>query len=425
MTPEMIGALLSTSLYCSTDTEAVCRQVVEALSSVYNGTGNPDALNTANVRGRQRPSMTMLNLYENSCMRARTVANPHRLFGAGKSLDMQFTLCQHAIKRREPLLVQNASEHPDFKDHPVTRLRLRRYLGVPIWNSEGQPVGTLCLMDDRVEAPLGEADIQFLSLLAMRIGSELEREQITQARIAEKERYATQLERTAEERSSFVSMVIHDLRQPLTAMMTELYMLRTEQNESTRAIQVSALEERVRALSGQLDELLVYNTIEAGKVDLTLDAVDTTGLIESCVSHLTSRIDGRVAVHMISDPNMPPVITDASKLRHIVMNVAGNALKYTQEGCVTIQTRYLPPDGWIFEVTDTGCGFEPGQKISAASSLSAANSASSGTGLGLSIATRLCSSLKGSVSISSRPGVGTSVQITFPTILREDTCSAK
>src|SRR5262249_18009571 len=151
------------------------------------------------------------------------------------SLNLQRTLCQFALRSMSPLLVQNAREHPDFCRHIVVRLKLRRYLGVPISSSTCNMVGALCFLDERTEEKLGEDDIKFVPLLAMRVRAELERERMIEARIAEQRAHTQRLEalnrrlqETAEEKRRFVSMVIHDLRHPLTTLRTSLYLLRIE-----------------------------------------------------------------------------------------------------------------------------------------------------------------------------------------------------
>jgi signal transduction histidine kinase len=98
----------------------------------------------------------------------------------------------------------------------------------------GTVAGTLCFLDDHTEPLFEKEDIHFLSLLAMRLGAEIERERTVQARLSEQQAYAATLKETAKQQRQFVSMIIHDLRHPLTAMRTSLYLLRIESDYNQR-----------------------------------------------------------------------------------------------------------------------------------------------------------------------------------------------
>ena len=108
--------------------------------------------------------------------------------------------------------------------------------------------------------------------------AELERERLIEARVQEQRVHVERLadlnrllEETAEEKRRFVSMVLHDLRHPLTTLRTSLYLLRIEPDEQQRLSHLSALENRTKALSGLLDELVLYDPIEAGQPTLKMN----------------------------------------------------------------------------------------------------------------------------------------------------------
>ncbi len=276
MTPQMIETLHRISLLYALEPEAVFQQIAGAVADLYGAPGSS--------------TMAMVNLVDGSCMKFRAVVNPHRIFRRISTLDVDQTLCQAALISNAPLLIQNAAEHPDFCHHAVVGLKLRRYLGVPVCSPDGATIGTLCFLDDRTDELLCDDDIQFLSLLAMRVGAELERERLIEARISEHREHAKQLEETALEKRRFVSMVIHDLRHPLTSMRTYLYLLRTEQNADNLAAHLDAVENRTRALSTLLDELIEYDQIEAGKPMLKIEKIDLSSLIRTCRVRLAASV---------------------------------------------------------------------------------------------------------------------------------------
>ncbi len=414
MTPGMLEALIHTSLFYSADPEQVCSRVVEAVAAYYGSISN-----SASQPGR--PPMVMLNLLEGSCVRARTVANRHRFFMRGNQLDLQHTLCKFALSSGKPLLIQNAAEHPDFRNHPVVRLKLRRYLGVPLWSTEGEAIGTLCLMDDRVEDLLGDDDVQFFSLLAMRVSNELEREKSIVARLTEQQRYAHRLEKTAEEKRNFVAMVIHDLRQPLTAMLTELYLVQRSSDAGAISTHLNAIDERANMLARLLDELMLYDQVEAGKSHFSVEAINIGSFLKECVAAAASPMaNTEVDLILEHDPVLPPVITDATKLRHVVMNLLGNAIKYTQVGSITVRSKRTEANSWVLEVIDTGIGITDAEIPYACEPYYTGGGTASGAGLGLAIAQRLCTALHGVLSISSQAGSGASFRVELPIIMLED-----
>jgi len=402
MSPQMVEALHQISILYALEPEQVFKQIVDAIADIYGGSSSS--------------TMAMVNLVDGPCLKFRVVVNPYRIFRRKSKLDVDQTLCQFALKSNAPLLIQDAALHPEFRHHAVVRLKLRRYLGVPICNPDGATIGTLCFLDDKTDVLLGNDDIQFLSLLAMRVGAELERERLIDARVSEHREHARQLEETAQEKRRFVSMVIHDLRHPLTAMRTHLYLLRTEQNHDEHAANVAALENRVRALASLLDELIEYDQIEAGRPMLKIEKVDLRSVILACV-HEIGDVNEYQPIEVIHDidPNLGTATTDARKLRHIVANLVANALKFTSQGCVVVRACIISSECWRLEVQDTGIGMnETEQRRAFEAYYCGESKEKTGVGLGLAIAHRLSSALGAELSCSSSPGNGATFRVDFP-----------
>lgn len=411
MTPEMLETLYRISLLHAPEPDTVFREIAEAVSAQYGGT------------------MAMVNVMEGNCIRFHTVINPHRIFDRLRTTvnpqEMQITLCDGPIRHRRPLLIQNAQEHPEFCHHIVVRLKLRRYLGVPICNPSGDAVGTLCFLDDRIEEPLYDEDIRFLSLLAMRVSAELERERMIEARVAEQRAHAERLAdmnrrllETAEERRHFVSMVIHDLRHPLTTFRTCLSLLRIETSKKQRNAHLDMLDRRTRALSALLDELVVYDRIEAGYPLLTVNEIDLATHIRECIEEatdLTSELERGVPIHFECAPDLGVAHLDGGKLRHILLNLLANALKFTPEGHITVRARLENADQWRLEVEDTGIGMSlEAQARAFEEYFTGAEVSSSGVGLGLAITRRLCAVLNAQITLESTPGTGTCFRLLLP-----------
>lgn len=422
MKPEMLEALYQISLLTSPDPEIVFRQILEVMAGLYGNT------------------MAMINVVEDDCLRCRALVNPHRAFQEGGSLNIQRTLCRFPLASTRPLLIQNARVDPDFRRHIVVALKLNRYLGVPICAPTGNVVGTLCLMDNRTEELLDEEDIRFLSLLAMRVSAELERAALLEQRVALLEERNTQLDRMAqeqrviaqqladlntqmraqaEEKRHFVNMVIHDLRHPLTSIRTTLSLLALERHKKQRMADLRTLENRTRALNTLLDELVLYDRIEHGRSLLCIEPIDLATFLPACVEEITGDAEDRaVPVRCEIAADLGDVALDRSKLRHILLNLISNALKFTQEGCVTVRARPENAAQWRLEVEDTGTGMTSTVRERAFEEyFSGAGGEHSGIGLGLAIAHRLATALEAKMTLRSLPGQGTLFQLIFPRCL--------
>lgn len=302
---------------------------------------------------------------------------------------------------------------------------MRRYVGVPICNPNGETIGTVCFLDDRVEESITQEDERFLSLLAMRVSAEMERERITQSRIEESREQAKHLARLnqslaahAEEKRRFVSMVIHDLRHPLTTLRMVLHLLRTEEDPQERGYYLDMLDNRVFALATSLDELVTYDQIEAGKVQIRAEQVELEPLIRDCFGLFAQVPATAASLYCEIDSEIGVVLTDPMKVRHILLNLLANAVKYTPEGSITVRAYSEGSDFWVLEVDDTGIGIRQQLQTKVfeefVTDAEPCTTAPPGGGLGLSIVRQLCDVLNAEILMHSTPGVGTCFQIRFP-----------
>lgn len=408
MTPRMQEILHEISVLTDPDPNVIFQRITQAVGDYYAG------------------SMVMINLFEGDCLQFRMTINPHPVVESLTSIPVEGTYCQRTMAAKRPLLIQNATQSEQFCQNPMVQLNLIRYLGTPVLNMEGVALGTLCMLDGRAEEILHEADVRFLSVLAMRVSAELQRERLTLARIEEhrlaaerNDALVAQLQVNAEEKRRFVSMVIHDLRHPLATIQTILYLLRDEEIPEERVSLVDTLENRTRALSTLLDGLTECHKIEAGQLPLYIRSVDIERHLQDCITNFAPDLrESAIECRWEIDPELGSVMTDGDKLTHIILNLLSNALKFTLEGCIVVRGLAAGPDTWTLEVEDTGIGipaedqervFEEFYRAPAAD-----HSLRPGSGLGLAIVKRLCDILQGRIEIESEYGKGTRFRITFP-----------
>jgi signal transduction histidine kinase len=408
MTPRMQEILYEISVLNSPDPNLIFERIAQAVSDYYCG------------------AMAMINLTVDGCLQFRALINPHRIIRRLSTKSVEGTFCLLTLESRGPTLIQDAALREDLVGHPAIHFKLTRYLGVPVISSEGQALGTLCFLDGRSHETLQEADIQFMSLLAMRVSAEVERERIVLARVAEHrlavertESLVAQLQANAEEKRRFVSMVIHDLRHPLATMQTILYLLRAEDDPSERELYLDTLENRAQALAGLLDGLNQCHQIEAGRLPLQVRTIDLSTHLHQCVKTFAPDLAGfPVQCYCELHPNLGTVLTDGDKLTHIVLNLLSNALKFTQEGHIKVRAYPAETEEWNLEVEDTGIGIPAEDQERIFEEFyrrpSANHSLRPGSGLGLAIVKRLCDTMDGRITIESEYGKGTLFRITFP-----------
>jgi signal transduction histidine kinase/CheY-like chemotaxis protein/HPt (histidine-containing phosphotransfer) domain-containing protein len=224
-----------------------------------------------------------------------------------------------------------------------------------------------------------------------------------------------QAEAATRAKSNFLATMSHEIRTPMNGVMSmaemlELTPLNGEQHRMARVIRESA-----QALLTVINDILDFSKIEAGKLDIEqvdFSLADTVGGVGEL---LASRADEKMLELVVDlDPQLADRrVGDPTRLRQVLLNLGGNAVKFTHDGAVTLAVLPAPgdmPDGLRFEVRDTGIGLTPEQMQRLFRPFEQADSSTArkygGTGLGLSICRRLCEMMGGRIGVDSRHGRG-------------------
>jgi signal transduction histidine kinase len=280
---------------------------------------------------------------------------------------------------------------------------------VPI-RSRNRDLGAIALVSADDGRRFTEQDLALAEDIATRAGLA-----VLNAQLYEEAREANKT------KSDFLAVVSHDLRTPLTAIIGYVDLMEMgvpdplpeASRERLQRIRTSATHLRYL-----LNELLIFARLDAGREELRLRDVDLREIARETAAVVEPLANERELQFRLDLPETSiPLRTDPDKVRQVLLNLAGNAVKYTQRGEVHVQVE-MAGGGATIRVRDTGVGiarehltriFEPFWQVD-----SSRRGRDGGTGLGLSVVRRLVQLLDGTISVESAVGVGSTFTVTLP-----------
>ncbi|MEA3086099.1 MAG: two-component system, NarL family, sensor histidine kinase EvgS [Paraburkholderia sp.] len=222
-------------------------------------------------------------------------------------------------------------------------------------------------------------------------------------------------------KDDFVAMMSHEIRTPMNGVLGLVEVLERTPLNADQGEMLSMIHESAGALLQILDDLLDYSKIEAGRLTIEAEPIDMRELVDNAVGLLAGRAHEKglkVRVDIAADV-AATLRGDSVRLRQILFNLLGNAIKFTPEGEVDVQVAVVEQTGndQTLEMTvrDTGIGIAPEAQARLFEPFVQAESSTTrrfgGTGLGLTICRKLIDLMNGSLELHSEPGVGTRMKV--------------
>ena len=223
-----------------------------------------------------------------------------------------------------------------------------------------------------------------------------------------------------ESKSAFLANMSHEIRTPMTAILGYAELLKDSLQHDDAVQYLQTIRNNGNYLLGIINDILDLSKIEAGKLEVENEHFELHKLIEDVRSIMEVRAkENGLSLQVCYHGKLPKVIrSDAKRLKQILINLVGNAIKFTQQGKVQIGVRFHAATRQLqLEVMDTGIGISPSQMPRLFKPFSQGDASVSrnfgGTGLGLIISQRLAKMLNGSISANSVQGVGSTFTVSI------------
>ncbi len=257
---------------------------------------------------------------------------------------------------------------------------------------------------------------------------------ITERKQAERDRIAREAAETANRtKSEFLANMSHEIRTPMNAVLGYTELLDSTVVDQTQKDYINSIKSSGRSLLTLIDDILDLSKIEAGKLEFEFDYVDTNFFFSEFekIFSLKTTEKGLKFILDITSGTPPGIYIDEARVRQIVFNLIGNAIKFTNEGSITLKVYTENPRvatyrkdkseeliDLVIEVSDTGIGISKGLQdlIFEPFVQEKGRKHPGGTGLGLAISRKLSDLMNGSITVRSKPGKGSTFTVKIPEV---------
>jgi len=306
---------------------------------------------------------------------------------------------QHLMANGQALI--GVEEEEDWRDGHVTWVSTTK---VPIQNDAGEVVGILGISRDITARKIAEAALR-------KTNEELR----TAKDAAEMANLA---------KSEFLANMSHEIRTPMNAILGFSELLANKVRDPRHLEYVQAVHSSGKSLLNLINDILDLSKVEAGKLNLELTAIDPSSILRELQTVFSRKVEEKGLIYTTDVANDFPkaVVLDETRLRQVLLNLIGNAIKFTEYGFVRVvaRTEMGATDNelrLVFEVHDSGIGIPEDQRGTIFGAFEQQRGQShakyGGTGLGLAISKRLVDLMGGKISVESTVGKGSIFRVTL------------
>ena len=324
----------------------------------------------------------------------------------------KISFCGHAILQNDLFIVEDALADVRFRDNPLVSdyPNIRFYAGAPIKTDSGENIGTICVIDS-VPRTLSNAEKNSLLALSRQVVSQLE------LRLASHEAVSA-----AQAKSHFLANMSHEIRTPMNAITSCTDLLIDSIKDESQLQLLKLMHDAGSSLMTLINDVLDFSKAEFDSVDLCETAFNLHSVASDTVDILKTRATENKCVLGIHIADSVPewIVGDAERLRQILFNLIGNAIKFCSR-TVTISLsveQSVGDQNLLFKVEDDGAGIPLEDQHRIFNRFTQASTdapeGQTGTGLGLAICQDLCTAMKGQLWVDSEPGNGAAFCFQIP-----------
>lgn len=322
------------------------------------------------------------------------------------------TFCQYTILQSDIWVVPDANKEPKLVGNPNVGggFNVRFYAGIPLTSPDGFNIGTICAID-HVAKTINDDQKNALKILANHVINQLELrvkniELDKQKKIAEMAIYA---------KDSFLANMSHEIRTPLNAIIGFTDLMARSPLDITQKDYISNVQTAGENLMVIINDILDLSKIESGNLIIESHPFNLKKTLKHTYDLLKVKAADDIEFNLFLDADMPEMVKgDKGRLNQIITNLAGNAIKFTQEGEITISVKKISETNKAytlrFSVKDTGIGIAPEKLETIFERFTQAEESTTrrfgGTGLGLNIVKQLVELQKGEIHVKSKVGTG-------------------
>lgn len=327
------------------------------------------------------------------------------------------SFCKHVVASGKPLIIEDSRQHPVVHDNPaIEELNVTSYLGIPLHNSEGQQLGSFCVIDTETRV-WTESDAETMKALAEMVMTEIRlREEITA-----KEDALCELQSRNEELDAFAHTVSHNLKNPISAIIgwASLSAKYSEQMSLPELMDIiKQMEDTASNANDIINALLLLAGVSRTKPS-EYGELNMFNILDDALSHLQIQITESSASIKIHDANtFPQCIGNRQWIEEVWKNYISNAIKYGgTPPKIEIGAEQLDNQVARYWVKDNGMGLLPEEQSNLFIPFNRLphTAQQEGHGLGLSIVQKIIEKLGGEVAVTSRVGEGSTFSFTLPT----------